>query len=88
MRILVTTKRFDKKLINFCKSHPDLLKKVSQVMDLIAKDYLNQKLKTHKLSGSLKECYSSSIDYSYRIVFKVSDSEIYLLNIGSHDDVY
>ena len=48
-------------------------------------------LKTHKLKGKLSSCYACSINYEYRIVFKLCESElncIELLNIGTHDEVY
>lgn len=47
---------------------------------------LNPQLKTHKLSGKDKGCWSFSIDYSYRIKFIfLSDKEVLFLGIGPHD---
>ncbi len=42
-------------------------------------------LKTHKLTGKLKEYWSFSVNYEYRIVFRfISDREILFVDIGTH----
>jgi mRNA-degrading endonuclease YafQ of YafQ-DinJ toxin-antitoxin module len=49
---------------------------------------------THKLKGSLADCYACSVNYGDRIVFRFvqnpesGEEEIFLLAIGSHDEVY
>ena len=54
-------------------------------------EYLKNKenhyfLKVHKLHGKFTDCYSFSVDYGIRIIFKFeSKSEIVLLAIGDHD---
>lgn len=46
-------------------------------------------LKTHKLSGELKDLWSFSIDYDLRIVFYFSaPSKAVFIDIGTHDEVY
>ncbi len=46
-------------------------------------------LKLHKLSGSLGNLYSFSVTGDVRVLFeKVSDDEILLRDIGSHNQVY
>ncbi len=43
-------------------------------------------LKTHKLSGELKEYWSFSITYQDRVMFRfVNDREVIFYRIGSHD---
>lgn len=37
---------------------------------IFRKNPFNPKLKTHKLKGKLKEFFSFSIDYKYRIIFE------------------
>jgi mRNA-degrading endonuclease YafQ of YafQ-DinJ toxin-antitoxin module len=47
------------------------------------------KLKTHKLSGKLKELWSFSVDYDERILFYfIEDEKAVFVDIGSHDEVY
>lgn len=46
-------------------------------------------LKTHKLSGKLKDLWSFSLDYDERILFYFTeDQKAVFLDIGSHDEVY
>jgi addiction module RelE/StbE family toxin len=46
-------------------------------------------LKTHKLSGKLKDLWSFSIEYDQRIIFYFTDSgKAVLVDIGNHDQVY
>lgn len=42
-------------------------------------------LKTHKLSGKLKDFFSFSINYSYRVVFRFEDKEsVIFYDVGTH----
>ncbi len=48
-------------------------------------------LKTHKLSGKLKELWSFSVDCDVRIVFyftKDKPPKAVFIDIGTHDEVY
>lgn len=46
----------------------------------------HKQLQVHKLHGPLKDRYSFSINYGYRIVFNfLSKSEAVFLSIGNHD---
>jgi mRNA-degrading endonuclease YafQ of YafQ-DinJ toxin-antitoxin module len=46
-------------------------------------------LKTHKLSGNLKEFWSFSVDYEERVLFYFTeDAKAVFVDIGSHDEVY
>ena len=51
---------------------------------------ISKSLKTHKLKGDLKEVYACSLDYQYRIILNIViiDNVIYLIDIGTHDEVY
>jgi mRNA-degrading endonuclease YafQ of YafQ-DinJ toxin-antitoxin module len=54
--------------------------------EIIFRKYpFSQTLKTHKLKGKFKSCYSFSVDYDCRIVFKFSgkDTVVFML-IGNH----
>ncbi len=57
-------------------------------MKEIASNPFSVNLKTHKLSGYLKECFASKINYAHRIVFTVNDDELCFIDVGSHDEVY
>jgi mRNA-degrading endonuclease YafQ of YafQ-DinJ toxin-antitoxin module len=47
-------------------------------------DPFNTKLKTHKLSGTLKDFWAFSVDYDCRVIYKFLKA----IDIGSHDEVY
>ena len=56
--------------------------------DKLASDPFDPALHTHALTGDLKGKYACSLTYNLRVVFKVHDDIVYLLDIGSHDEVY
>jgi len=88
MRNLISAGYFDKKLHKFLLNHPDLKNKTKGALDLLSKDVFSASLETHKLSGSLKMFYGASINRSYRIVFIFDTKNIFLFNVGSHNEVY
>jgi addiction module RelE/StbE family toxin len=60
-------------------------------LELFIADPFNSKLKTHKLSGKLKDLWSFSIDHNLRVVFyftKDKPKRAIFVEIGSHDEVY
>ncbi len=47
------------------------------------------KLKTHKLSGKLKDYWSFSVEYDLRIIFYFSEKEkVVFIDVGTHKEVY
>lgn len=87
-RQLIATNQFERKLSNLSQKGVDLKKKISKTLNLLKKDVYSSVLRTHKLSGKLKNLYACSIDYDYRIVFVFDAEFVYLLNIGTHEEVY
>ena len=60
-------------------------------LDMFINNPFEAKLKTHKLSGKLKELWSFSIDQNLRVVFyftKEKPKRAIFVDIGSHDEVY
>ncbi|MEA5536221.1 type II toxin-antitoxin system mRNA interferase toxin, RelE/StbE family [Crocosphaera sp. XPORK-15E] len=46
-------------------------------------------LKTHKLSGKLKDLWSFSLEYDQRVLFYFTDDgKVVFVDIGNHDQVY
>jgi mRNA-degrading endonuclease YafQ of YafQ-DinJ toxin-antitoxin module len=45
-------------------------------------------LHTHKLKGELKAYWAFSVDDDLRVVFRWDGADAFLMNIGSHDEVY
>lgn len=45
-------------------------------------------LRTHKLTGDLEAYWAFSVDDDLRVLFRWQGDEAFLLNLGSHDEVY
>lgn len=74
----------------FEKEYRKLSKKVKLLAEkkekLFRKDPFTPSLKTHKLTGKLKNYWSFSIDFQYRIIFEFADEEnIWFHSVGTHD---
>jgi addiction module RelE/StbE family toxin len=60
-------------------------------LELFINDPFNPKLKTHKLSGKLKDLWSFSLEYDLRVVFfftKDKPKKAVFIDIGNHNEVY
>ena len=58
---------------------------VEERVDLFKKNPHDPRLKTHKLTGKLREYWSFSIDYRWRIIFEfVSADHALFHSIGDH----
>lgn len=60
-------------------------------LELFVVDPFDAKLKTHKLSGKLKDLWSFSVGYDLRVVFyftKNKPRKAVFIDIGTHDEVY
>ena len=69
---------------------PELRVKLAGVLRDLESDPFQPRLKSHRLGGKLKDVEAVSITCYYRIILTivVTDKEIILLDIGSHDEVY
>ena len=58
-------------------------------MEMFIKDPFHARLRTHKLTGRLEGLWAFSVSYDCRVVFKfLNKTEILLIDIGGHDEVY
>ncbi len=87
---LIFTQKYEKKAKKFFKKHPELKEKYKKTINFMQINPNHPSLRLHKLQGSLQNFYSVSIDMSYRIVidFVIVDKKIFLIDIGSHEEVY
>ncbi len=90
MYALVTTEYFLRRPRKFLRKHPDLRERFAQVVDDLRHDPFAPHLAYHHLGGKLKDMQAVSLTDSYRIILTIviTDKEIILLDIGSHDEVY
>ena len=84
------SKKYEKISKKFFKKHPNLKEKYTKTILLLEANPYHPSLRLHKLQGSLSEYHSISLDMEYRIIidFIIVDDVIYLIDIGSHDEVY
>jgi mRNA-degrading endonuclease YafQ of YafQ-DinJ toxin-antitoxin module len=79
-------KRAFKKCI---KGNTELETRFWQKLEQFTVDPFNPSLKTHKLSGKLKEFWSFIVGYDKKVLFYFTkDERAVFVDIGSHDEVY
>jgi addiction module RelE/StbE family toxin len=58
-------------------------------VELFIKNPFDKKLRTHKLSGRLKDLWSFTIEYDLRVIFSFAEKDkIIFVDIGKHEEVY
>jgi mRNA-degrading endonuclease YafQ of YafQ-DinJ toxin-antitoxin module len=87
---LVATQHFERRARKFLRKHPDLRKALRDTLDDLARDPFQPKLKLHSLAGSLAGVQAVSLTYSHRltVLVRLTEQEIVLLDLGTHDEVY
>lgn len=87
---LVTTEYFLRRARKVFKQHPDLRGRFAQVVDDLQQDPFAPHVDYHHLGGKLKGIQAVRLTASYRITLTIviAEKEIFLLDIGTHDEVY
>ena len=94
MRLLIWGKTFIKAFKRVIKKHPTLRDEIEATLWLLSEEPFASQLATHKLKGELSGLWACSVGYEMRIIFEFVKSEeqneddIFLLDIGTHDEVY
>jgi addiction module RelE/StbE family toxin len=58
-------------------------------LEKFMREPFSKELKTHKLSGQLKDLWSFSIGYDMRVIFFFAEKDkVVLVDIGTHEEVY
>ena len=76
------------------RKRPDMHKDIAEALGLLVVNPFAPQLETHKLKGKLSGSWACSAGYDLRIVFdfvkaeKDTEDDIFLLAIGTHDEVY
>lgn len=65
-----------------------LYKKIEKQLAMLVVNPDHPSLRKHKLSGSLDDAWSISIDMNYRALYYLVEGEAYIFRIGTHDSVY
>ena len=90
MYAIVTPQHFLRQARKFFKRHPDLKPRFGRVLSELQKDPFQPHLELHPLSGKLTACHAVNLTHAYRITLTllITEKEIILLDIGTHDEVY
>ena len=90
MYVITTPQQFLRQARKFFRKHPELKSRFANVIADLQTDPFQSSLALHPLTGKLSGCHAVSLTYSYRITLTIllTDKEIILLDIGSHDEVY
>lgn len=70
---------------NLRKLPPDLKTLIRKREALFRKDCFDPRLKTHKLSGKLKNYWSFSLTHSHRVLFQfLGEGKVGFIDVGDH----
>lgn len=82
------TSGFNKDLQKITSQDQKLLERIEKQLALFVQDPRHPSLRTHKLSGQLKNIWSLSINRSLRAVYVIENGTAVFTDIGTHDEVY
>ena len=87
---LVFTDQYTRRAARFIKRHPEMAGVYSKALRLLEANPHHPSLRLHGLKGKLEGLHSVSINMSFRITIEmiISDTDIILINVGDHDEVY
>lgn len=87
---LIFTEQYNRRAAKFLKRHPDVESQYLKTLELLELNPHHPSLRLHRLSGRLEGLQSISINMKYRITIEmiITESEIVLINVGDHDEVY
>ncbi len=94
MKTLVWNDSFRRAFKRLVRKNPGMQAKVFSALATLEQDPFSPSLKAHKLKGNLGGLWACSVEHDCRIIFEFkqdsasSEAFIFLINIGSHDEVY
>jgi len=84
MRVIASS-RFLRRAKRLREPHASMLR---AALRRFATDPQDPLLRTHKLKGELSEYWAFSADDDLRVLFRWEGEMAFLVNLGSHDEVY
>jgi len=94
MRTLIWSNTFVRAFKRVVRREPRLREEIEKTLKLLVLDPFLPQLQTHKLKGKLSGSWACSVGYYLRIVFdfvkskRQNEEDIFLIEIGTHDEVY
>jgi addiction module RelE/StbE family toxin len=71
------------------KGNENLERNFREKLEQFKDNPFDKSLKTHKLSGKLKDLWSFSLEYDQRVLFYFTDDgKVVFVDIGNHNQVY
>ncbi len=84
MRVTAST-RFLRRARKLREPHATMLR---AALRRFATDPGDPLLRVHKLKGELRDYWAFTVDDDLRVLFRWDDDVAFLVNLGSHDEVY
>jgi len=84
MRVLRSTKRFDKDVRRMKKSGKDIGELRAVVKLIVAGKPLPDRLRDHQLIGPLNDCRECHVDPDWLLIYKLAPEFIMLERTGTH----
>jgi len=81
-------RQFSKNFKKRIASKSNLVAQFQSRLDLFIENPNNSVLKDHKLTGKLSTYRAFSITGDVRVVYKIVDNDLWLYDIGTHNQVY
>ena len=87
---VTASEKFLRQSSKFFRKHSDLKTRFAATVSALQQDPFQPGLGLHQLTGKLSGCHAVRLTYSYRITLTllITEKEIILLDIGSHDELY
>lgn len=82
---LRTSSRFLRRAKKLREPHATMLR---AALRRFAADPADPLLRVHKLKGELRDYWSFTVDDDLRVLFRWDGDEAFLVNLGSHDEMY
>ncbi|MEI6242929.1 MAG: type II toxin-antitoxin system YafQ family toxin [Chlamydiota bacterium] len=77
-------RKFEREL-EHAKKQGKKLKKLQDILNLLVeKNALPQKHHNHKLKGDFNNCWECHIEPDWLLIYKKTDTDLFLLRTGSH----
>lgn len=79
---------FSKKLNKLARKKPQTIRRYFVKLKIFRENPREPSLKTHKLSGNMKDKYAFFVESDCRVIFSWNGDEVEFVLIGKHDEVY
>jgi mRNA-degrading endonuclease YafQ of YafQ-DinJ toxin-antitoxin module len=83
---VTASKSYQKELGKLIRRDTKIRKQVIKTLSLLSQDPKHPSLRLHKITG--RNYFTVSVNMDIRMIVKIEGVRIFLLKIGTHDEVY